>query len=156
MLGIKSKILLSLLICLHFTKIILAQKTEELNASFTMSSKDGNVSSKINSIIEQDGNFAGYFFLPGYGKLIFGKVGHGYDFMDYETSGVEVDFLAPKWIENKFFLENLEGFSLGPNVKNAVSFSIKPFYSADKKSNRKAFVAKFAVLTPKNKSQNNA
>jgi hypothetical protein len=121
-----------------------------------MSSKDGKVSCKINSIIEPDGFFAGYFLVPGYGKLILGKLGHGYDFMDYETSGVEVDFLAPKWIENNFFLEDLEGFSLGPNVKTAVSFNIKPFYSADKKSNRKAFVAKFAVLSPKRKTQYSA
>jgi len=154
--GIKSKILLPLLICLLFAKIILAQKTEELNALFTMSSKDGNVSSKINSIVEPDGSFGGYFLIPGHGKQILGNLGHGYDFMNYETSGTEADFLVSKWIENNFFLEDLEGFSQGPDVKTAISFYIKPFYSADKKSSRKAFLAKFAVLSPKRKTQYSA
>jgi hypothetical protein len=137
-------------------QIISAQKREELKATFVMSSKDGKYSCSINSVIKKDGDFAGYFLLPGYGKNILGKLGHGYDFMNYETSGVEADFLASKWIENNFFLEDLEGFSLGPDVKTTVSFHIKPFYSADKKSNKKAFVAKFAILTPKNKIKYNA
>jgi hypothetical protein len=118
-----------------------------------MNSKDGKYSCKINSTIELDGYFSGYFLVPRYGKYILGKLGHGYDFMNYETSGTDVDFLIPKWIENNFQLGDLEGFSQGPDVKTAVSFNIKPFYSADIKSKRKAFVAKFAVLSPKRKTQ---
>jgi hypothetical protein len=120
-----------------------------------MNSRDGKVSCEINSPIENNGYFAGYFLIPGYGKSIMGQSGHGYDFMNYETSGAEVDFIAPKWIENDFFLEDLEGFSLGPEVKTAISFNIKPFYSSDKKSRKKAFVAKFAVISPKSKNKNN-
>jgi len=154
--GTKSKGLILFLIYLLFAQSIWSQQKEVLNASFVMNSKDGRYSCKINSIIEPDGFFAGYFLVPGYGKLILGKLGHGYDFMNYETSGMEVDFLVSKWIENNFFLEDLEGFSQGPDVKTAISFHIKPFYSADKKSNRKAFVAKFAVLLPKRKTQYSA
>ena len=154
--AIKSKLFMIIFFYLLSVQSLLSQQKEVLNASFIMKSADGNFSCTIKSTIEPEGEFTGYFLIPGYGKLIMGFLGHGYDFMNYETSGVEVDFFAPKWIENNFILEDLEGFSLGPNVKNAVSFYIKPFYSADKKSNKKAYVAKVAVLTPKNKKQNNA
>ena len=154
--AIKSKLFMIIFFYLLSVQSLLSQQKEVLNASFIMKSADGNFSCTIKSTIEPEGEFTGYFLIPGYGKLIMGFLGHGYDFMNYETSGVEVDFFAPKWIENNFILEDLEGFSLGPNVKNAVSFYIKTFYSADKKSNKKAYVAKVAVLTPKNKKQNNA
>ena len=154
--GTKSNNLILFFFSLILFQTISAQQQEKLNASFMMTSKDGKYSCKINSVLERDGYFAGYFLIPRYNSYFIGKLGHGYDFINYETTGTEVDFLVPKWIENNFQLGDLEGFSQGPDVQTTISLQINPFYSNDMKSNKKAFVAKFAVLSPKRKTQYSA
>lgn len=157
MLATKTKALNLLIALLAFTQIISAQQNEVLNATFAMSSNDGKISSKVCFLLEPDQPSSGYFIIPSVGISIYGKIGGGgFDFMDYETAGTEADFVVPLWIKNDFFLEDLEGFSQGPDVKSAVSFQIKPFYSDDKKSNKKAYLVKFAVLFPKRKTQYSA
>jgi len=154
--GIKKGVRIISIMYFFFVSGILAQGKEELLAKITMSSADGKATCAINSVMDYKNTFIGHFIVPGYGNLVLGKRGYGYDFMDYETSGTSVDFMIPNWIDNGFSIENLEGFSSGPDIKKAISFQIKPFYSNDKKNNKKAFLINFAVITPKRPAKYNA
>lgn len=135
-----------------------AQHSESFVAEFTMSSKDETQSSKITYVIEPNDRFDGYFVIPKHFKSIFGNAGRGgYDYLNYEQIGNNPEFLIPRWIENDSpLLGDLEGFLKGSDSKTVLSFQMKPIYSNVEMSNKKIFLAKFALINQEEKEANNS